>query len=147
MAVVRGIREKVHLPLYDSVSVKAEEQWRKDQGSSTLKFFIDVQGKTKLETNMQSASQLSHYNTFEARAMRVVLSDLPPVFPEDPTAEDTGFDVGRSEGKRRVPFLKRAGDGHRCFHIEGNLALGRCDFEYGYLSANRCGKQGGRKQG
>jgi hypothetical protein len=93
MAVVRGIREKVHLPLYDSISVKREEQWRKDQGSSTLKFFIDVQGKTKLETNMQSASQLSHYNTFEARAMRVVLSDLPPEFPEDVTAEDTGFDV------------------------------------------------------
>jgi hypothetical protein len=93
MAVVKGIREKVHLPLYDSISVRKEEQWRKDQGSSTLKFFVDVQGKTKLETNMQSASQLSHYNTFEARAMRVVLSDLPPEFPEDVTAEDTGFDV------------------------------------------------------
>src|SRR5262245_32678485 len=93
MAVVRGIREKVHLPLYDSISVKKEEQWRKDQGSSTLKFFIDVQGKTKLETNMQTASQLSHYNTFEARAMRVVLSDLPPEFPEEVTAEDEGFDV------------------------------------------------------
>src|SRR5215813_10659649 len=93
MAVVRGIREKVHLPLYDSISEKKEEQWRKDQGSSTLKFFIDVQGKTKLETNMQSASQLSHYNTFEARAMRVVVSDLPPEFPDKPTAEDTGYDV------------------------------------------------------
>jgi hypothetical protein len=93
MAVVKGIREKVHLPLYDSITVKPEEQLRKDQGSSTLKFFVDVQGKTKLETNMQSASQLSHYNTFEARAMRVVLSDLPPEFPEDLTAEDSGYDV------------------------------------------------------
>src|SRR5262245_33984292 len=93
MAVVQGIKERVHLPLYDSVTVKREEQLQDDQRSSTLKFFVDVQGKTKLETNMQSASQLSHYNTFEARAMRVVLSDLPPEFPEDPTAEDTGFDV------------------------------------------------------
>jgi hypothetical protein len=93
MAVVQGIKEKVHLPLYDSVTVKREEQLQDDQRSSTLKFFVDVQGKTKLETNLQSASQLSHYNTFEARAMRVVISDLPPEFPEDPTAEDTGFDV------------------------------------------------------
>lgn len=93
MAVVKGIREKVHLPLYDSITVKSEEQWRKDQGSSTLKFFIDVQGKTKLETNMQSSSQLSHYNTFEARAMRVILSDLPAEFPPDTTAEDQGYDV------------------------------------------------------
>lgn len=93
MAVVQGIKEKVHLPLYDSIAVKREEQLQDDQRSSTLKFFVDVQGKTKLETNLQSASQLSHYNTFEARAMRVVISDLPPEYPEDPTAEDTGFDV------------------------------------------------------
>ncbi len=93
MAVVRGIREKVHLPLYDSIVVKSEEQLRKDQASSTLKFFIDVQGKTKLETNMQSASQLSHYNTFEARAMRVIVSDLPAEFPPETTAEDEGYDV------------------------------------------------------
>ena len=35
-----------------------------------------------METNLQSASLLPHYNTFEARAMRVVISDLPPKFPE-----------------------------------------------------------------
>src|SRR5215813_6968847 len=93
MAVVQGIKERVHLPLYDSVNVKREEQLQDDQRSSTLKFFVDVQGKTKLETNLQSASQLSHYNTFEARAMRVVVSDLRPEFPEDPTAEETDLDV------------------------------------------------------
>jgi hypothetical protein len=54
--------------------------------SSTLKFFVDVQGKTKLETNIQAASLLPHYNTFEARAMRVVISDLPPKFS---TEEET----------------------------------------------------------
>src|SRR5215475_1977430 len=83
MAVVQGIRERVHLPLYDSLSVEPEKQLRDAESSSTLKFFVNVQNKTKLETNLQSASLLPHYNTFEARAMRVVISDLPPEFPED----------------------------------------------------------------
>ena len=78
MAVVQGIKEKLHLPLYDSVSVEPEKQLRDVENSSILKFFVNVQGKTKLETNLQSASLLPHYNTFEARAMRVVISDLPP---------------------------------------------------------------------
>ena len=82
MAIVQGIREKVHLPIYDSLSVEAGKQLREAETSSILKFFVDVQKKTKLETNLQSASLLPHYNTFEARAMRVVISDLPPKFPE-----------------------------------------------------------------
>ena len=82
MAIVQGIREKVHLPIYDSLSVEPEKQLRDAEPSSTLKFFVDVQKKTKLETNLQSASLLPHYNTFEARAMRVVISDLPPEFPD-----------------------------------------------------------------
>src|SRR5262245_23209663 len=85
MAVVQGIKEKVHLPLYDSISVDPEKQLRDVESSGTLKFFVNVQGKNKLETNLQSASLLPHYNTFEARAMRVVISDLPPEFPEEPT--------------------------------------------------------------
>jgi len=83
MAVVQGIREKVHLPLYDSLAVKPREQLFEEEKSGILKFFVNVQGKTKLETNLQSASLLPHYNTFEARAMRVVISDLPPQFPDD----------------------------------------------------------------
>jgi hypothetical protein len=83
MAVVQGVKERLQLPLYDSVSVDPEQQLREVESSSTLKFFINVQGKTKLETNLQSASLLPHYNTFEARAMRVVISDLPPEFPDD----------------------------------------------------------------
>ena len=83
MAIVQGIREKVHLPIYDSLSVEPRKQLRDAESSSTLKFFVDVQKKTKLETNLQSASLLPHYNTFEARAMRVVISDLPPEFPDD----------------------------------------------------------------
>ena len=95
MAVVQGIREKVHLPLYDSFTLKPQKQWREGEGgsSSTLRFFVDVQGKTKLETNLQTAGLLSHYNTFEARAMRLVISDLPAEFPDDPSAGDVGFDV------------------------------------------------------
>ena len=82
MAVVQGIREKVHLPLYDSVSIEPRKQLSDVERSSTLRFFVNVQNKTKLETNLQSASLLPHYNTFEARAMRVVISDLPPQYPD-----------------------------------------------------------------
>lgn len=99
MAVVRGVQEQVHFPTYDAITVKAQEQLRDVEPSSTLKFFVNVQGKTKLETNMQAASLLPHYNTFEARAMRVVISDLPPEFPEDPTASGDHFDVIDDCGK------------------------------------------------
>jgi hypothetical protein len=67
MAAVQGIREKVHLPIYDSLQVESEKQLREFVKSSTIKFFVDVQLKTKLETNLQSASLLPHFNTFEAR--------------------------------------------------------------------------------
>lgn len=87
MAIVQGIREKVHLPIYDSLSVEPKKQLREAEPTSILKFFVDVQRKTKLETNLQSASLLPHYNTFEARAMRVVISDLPPEFPDDRNGE------------------------------------------------------------
>ncbi|MGR8981782.1 MAG: hypothetical protein ACU84H_17060, partial [Gammaproteobacteria bacterium] len=83
MALVTGIKEKIHLPLYDSLFVRPKMQLRDVESSSVLKFFVNVQGKTKLETNMQSASLLPHWNTFEARALRVVVSDLPAELPED----------------------------------------------------------------
>src|SRR3954453_16745634 len=94
MAIVKGIREKVHLPIYDSIKVEPREQLRKVESSSTLKFFVNVQNKTKLETNIQAASLLPHYNTFEARAMRVVISDLPPEFTDKETVYLTGFETG-----------------------------------------------------
>src|SRR4029434_6847151 len=117
MAVVQGIREKVHLPIYDSVHVKPGKQLRdvENGGSSTLKFFVDVQRKTKLETNLQSASLLPHYNTFEARALRVVISDLPPEGSEDVTLTFVVFDVRNASGSpiagataTVTPSLKRA---------------------------------------
>ena len=93
MARVQGIQEKVHLPIYDSLKVGPGKQLVEVEKSSTLKFFVDVQQKTKLETNLQSASLLPHYNTFEARAMRVVIGDLPAEFPDDDKVVDnnTGF--------------------------------------------------------
>lgn len=84
MAAVKGIKEKVHLPLYDSVSIRPKEQLSKILSSNVLRFFLDVTGKTKLQTNMQASSLLPHWNTYEARAMRVVISDLPPQFPDTP---------------------------------------------------------------
>lgn len=93
MAVVQGIREKVHLPIYDSIHVERGAQLIDVENSSTLKFFVDVQRKTKLETNLQSASLLPHYNTFEARAMRVVISDLPPVYSEDVPVDVEGVET------------------------------------------------------
>jgi hypothetical protein len=103
MAIVQGIREKVHLPLYDSLFIEPEKQLRDHERSSTLKFFVNVQNKTRLETNLQSASLLSHHNTFEARAMRVVISDLPPKFSDEVESGDqeefTEFDVTNEDGE------------------------------------------------
>jgi hypothetical protein len=108
MAVVQGIREKVHLPIYDSIHVERGAQLIDVENSSTLKFFVDVQRKTKLETNLQSASLLPHYNTFEARAMRVVISDLPPVYSEDIPVDVEGVETGTTTSQTLKTDLKRA---------------------------------------
>jgi hypothetical protein len=103
MATVQNIREKVQALVYDCVAVEPEKQLREVESSSTLKFFVNVQRKTKLETNLQSASLLPHYNTYEARAMRVVISDLPPEFSDEPVSKGTaseGFDVTDENGNR-----------------------------------------------
>jgi hypothetical protein len=93
MATVQGIREKVQTPVYDCIFVEPGEQLREVEPGSTLKFFVNVQGKTKLETNLQSASLLPHFNTFEARAMRVVISDLPPEFSDEVDVEIEGVEL------------------------------------------------------
>src|SRR5262245_38089776 len=81
MAVLRGIQEKVHLPLYDSVFVRPRQQLREVESSSVLKFFVNVQRKNKLETNMHTGSVLTHWNILDTLALRVVISDVPAVFP------------------------------------------------------------------
>jgi hypothetical protein len=86
MAGVQGIKEKVHLPIYDSLRVEPKKQLRDIETSNVLKFFVDARGKTKLETN---ASLFSHFDRFDVTGMRVVISDLPPEFPVEITAADT----------------------------------------------------------
>lgn len=85
MGKVQGIKEKLHSPLYDAFFV-AEPN--KVQGKSTfsnfmidprvIRFFVDIQNKTRLETNLQASGVLPSLNTFEARAMRVVVSTPQP---------------------------------------------------------------------
>ena len=77
MAIVKGVNEIVHLPLYDSLFVRPGKHLSDLVSANVLKFFVNIQGKTKLETNMQSSALLPHWSTFEARALRVVVSDLP----------------------------------------------------------------------
>ena len=85
MAVVKGVKEKVHLPLYDAVTVKPGRRLGEVLSSNVLRFFQDVTGKTKLQTNMQASSLLPHWNTYEAHSLRVVISDLSPVVADSPT--------------------------------------------------------------
>ena len=108
MAVVQGIREQIHGPVYDALKVPPGKQLREVEPTSTLRFFVNVQNKTKLETNLQSAALLPHYNTFEARAMRVVISDLPPLGSEEVTVEVDATKIEGSPGseKRTEVILK-----------------------------------------
>jgi hypothetical protein len=85
MAKVQGLKEKLHFPLYDAFYVPPASNGGTPPTFETtmtdprvLRFFVDVQNKTKLETNMQAAGQLPSLNSFEARAMRVVVSSLQP---------------------------------------------------------------------
>jgi hypothetical protein len=87
MARVTGVKEKVHSPLYDAFFVPESDEEEDDFASSMtdprmLRFFVDVQNKTRLETNLQNAGQLPSLNSFEARAMRVVIDAQDP-YPED----------------------------------------------------------------
>ena len=85
MAKVQGIQEKLHWPLYDAFVVPepngttpapsfATEMAKRD--ARILRFFVDVQNKTRLETNLQASGQLPSLNRYEVRAMRVVVSPL-----------------------------------------------------------------------
>jgi hypothetical protein len=83
MAHRKGIKEKVHLPIYDSLRVEPKKQLRDVETASVFKFFVHTKGKSKLETN---ASLFSNFTRFEAQGMRVVISDLPAEFPDEITA-------------------------------------------------------------
>ena len=86
MAKVQGVKEKLHSPLYDAFFVKEELSEHATPKKFTdfmtdprvIRFFVDIQNKTKLETNLQASGVLPSLNTFEARALRVVVSNLRP---------------------------------------------------------------------
>lgn len=86
MAKVQGVQEKLHSPLYDCFFVKEEFKEPKNPKKFTdfmtdprvIRFFVDIQSKTKLETNLQASGVLPSLNRFEARALRVVVSNLRP---------------------------------------------------------------------
>lgn len=131
MAVVKGVKERVHLPIYDAISVEPERQLREVATTGNhLRFFVNVQDKTKLQTNLQSASLLPHYNTFEARALRVVISDLPPEIVEDDeetTIEEYGVVLRDDEGDWPIDSEGRT---------EGDAGYTEADIVYADITAN-----------
>jgi len=88
MAKVQGVKEKLHSPLYDAFFVPGPPAEKTFSAAMTdprmIRFFVDVQNKTKLETNLQAAGVLPSLNTFEARALRVVVSSLHRFSPAKP---------------------------------------------------------------
>jgi len=81
MAKVQGVKEKLHSPLYDAFFVKQEGSKKFTDFMTdprVIRFFVDIQNKTRLETNLQASGVLPSLNTFEARALRVVVSNLRP---------------------------------------------------------------------
>ena len=98
MAKVNGLKEKLHMPVYDAFFVpgkkngEAAKKFRQVMPDPrVLRFFVDVQNKTRLETNLQAAGVLPSQNSYEAHALRVVVADqrrvptdtTEPVPPED----------------------------------------------------------------
>jgi hypothetical protein len=64
MAKIKVVKERLHIPIYDAFYVpdqnkvpgKKFEDFMTD--SALIRFFVDVQNKTKLETNLQAAGVL-----------------------------------------------------------------------------------------
>lgn len=96
MGKVQGVKEKLHYPIYDAFFVP-KDNTRTFQSFMTdprmIRFFVDVQNKTRLETNLQASGVLPSLNTFEARAMRVVVSS-----PQD-------TDTGQQQDEKAADFL------------------------------------------
>jgi hypothetical protein len=92
MSKVQDVQEVLHWPIYDCFFVPGRNgngQARKFHevmtDSRMIRFFVDVQNKTRLETNLQASGVLPSRNQFEARAMRVVVSSNHR-FREEPPA-------------------------------------------------------------
>ncbi len=128
MSKVQGVKEKLHSPLYDSFFVQEEE---KANGKvrftdfmtdpRVIRFFVDVQNKTKLETNLQASGVLASLNTFEARALRVVVSSLRLPYP-------SASQVPTKEKVVKSAILEEASEGEilgdLIFHSVTSLIVG-----------------------
>jgi hypothetical protein len=96
MSKIHGYKEKLHLPLYDCFFVPGKTSSTAEfktfgtmmTDSRMIRFFVDVQNKTRLETNLQASGVLASQNVFEARAMRVVVSSDRRLVTDE-TAVDT----------------------------------------------------------
>ncbi|MFD6432299.1 hypothetical protein [Streptomyces venezuelae] len=120
MARVTGVKEKLHSPLYDAFFLRDAQDRFEDRMTDprVIRFFVDVQDKTRLETNMQAAGVLPSLNTFEARAMRVVISDSTPSHDHpDPFIPDLVFSsvvtllVGEKEAITAPTYMFPSGAG------------------------------------
>jgi hypothetical protein len=113
MAKVQGIKEKLHWPLYDAFVVPEKNggptptfQTEMDKRDSRiLRFFVDVQNKTRLETNLQASGQLPSLNSYEVRALRVVVSPvLRHLRPHEETSpRKTATTCSRTSSTTRSP--------------------------------------------
>jgi hypothetical protein len=105
VARVVGVKEKLHSPMYDAFFVKPGERFADVMTDPRMiRFFVDVQNKTRLETNLQASGVLPSQNTFEARAMRVIVSN-PHCGREDivRAGDDYSSDVkqAKDDGSKR----------------------------------------------
>ena len=80
MGRVNGMKEKLHLPLYDAFDVadkvRLEAAMQAQNDNRVIRFFTTIQSKTRLETNLQAPNILPSGNLFEGRALRVVCSPV-----------------------------------------------------------------------
>jgi hypothetical protein len=91
MAKVQGVKEKLHWPLNDAFFIPApnggtpptyaSEMTKRDP--RVIRFFVYVHNKTNHETNLQASGVLPSLNTFEARALRVVVSGFVPQYEDE----------------------------------------------------------------
>ena len=65
MAKVQGVKEKLHAPIYDAFFVAGAKKFSEAMTDPRMiRFFVDVQNKTKLETNLQASGVLPQYCSF-----------------------------------------------------------------------------------
>jgi hypothetical protein len=90
MGKYQGVKEKLHYPIYDAFLVPDDKTFGEVMTDPRMiRFFVDVQNKTRLETNLQASGVLPSLNTFEARAMRVVVSSPVEMFSDEELQEST----------------------------------------------------------